>query len=380
MASSFDRAAAKALLAAAVTDPDEEEPGDWLDSLVHFNLLEHDPDNHRFDWHDLLHEFAATKLDNDRAETARTAHARHYADVAQLSKELYKHGHDSMMQGLALFDRERPQIEAAFAYLQTHSDLANTLLDLVDGMAYIGNLRFHPRQRIQWLEVQAQAARHTGDIQAEGAALGNIGLAYADLGELRKAIEFYKQRLVIAREFDDHLAEGKNLGNIGIAFRRLGEPRKAIDYYEQQLTIAREIGDRRGEGNALGNLGIAYVNLGELRKAIEYCEQQLTIAREIGDRLGEGNALGNSGNAYINLGEPRKAIEYYEQQLTIAREIGDRRGEGNALFNAALAYEALGEREEAIPRAEQALAIYEAMEDPIAAQVRATLAEWKSQP
>ena len=75
----------------------------------------------------------------------------------------------------------------------------------------------------------------------------------------------------------------------GIAYSDLGEPKKAIEYYEQALKISREIGDRRGEGNDLGNLGIAYSDLGEPRKAIEYYEQALKIAKEIGDRQNEGN-------------------------------------------------------------------------------------------
>ncbi len=41
----------------------------------------------------------------------------------------------------------------------------------------------------------------------------------------------------------------------GEAYNDLGEPRKAIEYYEQALKISREIGDRRGEGKDLGNLG-----------------------------------------------------------------------------------------------------------------------------
>jgi hypothetical protein len=61
----------------------------------------------------------------------------------------------------------------------------------------------------------------------------------------------------------------------------------------------------------------------------------------------------------------------------IAREIGDRKGESNALWNSACALDGLGNRSEAITRAESALQIYEAIEDPNAAKVRAKLAAWR---
>jgi tetratricopeptide (TPR) repeat protein len=60
---------------------------------------------------------------------------------------------------------------------------------------------------------------------------------------------------------------------LGLAYAALGEPRKAIEFYEQRLTIRREIGDIAGEGTALGNLGNAYADLGEPRRALEYAER-----------------------------------------------------------------------------------------------------------
>jgi len=89
---------------------------------------------------------------------------------------------------------------------------------------------------------------------------------------------FYEQRLEIARAIGDRRSEGNTLGNLGIAYAALGNVRQAIAYYEQALAITREIGDRRGEGNALGNLGIAYAVLADPERAISFHEQNLAIA------------------------------------------------------------------------------------------------------
>ena len=406
---------------AAIWETKTEAAVDIMEALLKGSLVEADENKVRFRLHDLVRQFCSRKLSAAERNDSMMRYARHYTKIGDEADQLYLKGGKDLLLGLELFDRERVHLEAAYEWLAPKRDVASAalIISLVDAVVYTSNLRFHPRQRIRWLEGQREAARITKNREAEGGALGNMGLAYADVGELRKAIEFYEQRLVIAREIGDRRGEGSTLGNLGIAYWDLGDPRKAIEFYEQHLVIAREMGDRRGEGNALGNLGLAYADLGEPRKAIEFYEQRLVIAREIGDRRGEGNtlgnlgvayknlgdprkaiefyeqrlviaraigdrrgegkALGNLGRVYANLGEPRKAIEFYEQRLIIAREIGDRRGEGIALFNSALASDKLSDRTQAIARAEAALQILEAIEHPGRAQVRALLEKWKGE-
>ena len=208
-----------------------------------------------------------------------------------------------------------------------------------------------------------QIYREIKDRRGEGAALGNLGIAYDSLGNYPKAIDYQEQRLAIAREIKDRRGEGQSLGNLGGAYYSLGNYPKAIEYQEQRLAIAREIKDRQGEGTALGNLGSAYYFLGNYPKAIDYQEQRLAIAREIKDRLGEGKSLGNLGIAYYFLGNYPKAIDYHEQRLAIARDIKDRRGEGSALGSLGNAYLSLGNYAKAIDYHEQLLAIAREIKD-----------------
>ena len=351
-AAPFDRPAAE-----AVGELDDEE----LEVLVSRNLVLFDGKEERFRLHDLFRDLAREGLADESEYVAAKRHAGHFLAVAAAADDRYDEGNEGVLDGLGSFDRERTHIEAGQAWAAAHAEDDDEAAAFAQGYPLrapsVLVLRRHARDRINWLETSAQAARKLGNRKQEGLALGNLGNAYSELGETRKAIEYYEQDLAIARETGDRRGEGMALGNLGNAYSDLGKPRKAIEHYQQRLDIARETGDRRGEGQALGNLGIAYSDLGEPRKAIEYYEQQLGITRETGDRRGEGAALGNLGNAYRDLGEPRKAIEYYKQHLDIARETGDRRGEGRALGNLGIAYSELGETRKAIEYYEQHLDI-----------------------
>ncbi|HQW36739.1 MAG TPA: tetratricopeptide repeat protein [Thermoflexales bacterium] len=342
MSTNFDRAAG-----VAVCGADEDELDHPLDTLVEYNLLEYDPATQRFAWHDLLKEFADHRQSNAQRIAAQRRHATYFTQVGNLADQLYLQGGENVVRGLTLFDRERAHLEAAFETLRglkAHREL----IKLVDVVTYTSDLRFHPRQCIDWLEAQREAAHASGHKQAEGSALGNLGGAYAGLGDATRGIEFYEQALVIDREIGDRGGEGTALGNLGTAYWALGDAQRAIGFYEQQLEIVREIGDRRGEGTALGNLGVAYHSLGDVRRAIEFYEQHLVIAREIGDRGGEGIALGNLGAAYYSLGDASRAIEFYEQSIVIKREIGNRQGEADTSWNLGMLYEAQGDLARAV--------------------------------
>ncbi|OQA94056.1 MAG: photosystem I assembly protein Ycf3 [Chloroflexi bacterium ADurb.Bin222] len=356
----------------------EREPAeDALDALARRSLILFEPvpdrardagEAARYALHDLARLWAGEQATDEERAAAAYRHAEHYEQVLRAARDTYLQGDKGILAGLTLYDREAHNIHAGFAWASSppaaspppgETEEGRTALCSAypDAGAYILTLRLHPRERIRWLEAALRAARALGCRSAEGVHLGNLGLAYADLGDARRAIEFHEQALVIVREIGDRRGEGADLSNLGLAYADLGDARRAIEFYEQALVIDREIGDRRGEGSILGNLGIAYKDLGDARRAIEFYEQCLTLHREIGDRRGEGNALGNLGIAYKNLGDARCAIEFYEQALEIEKEIGDRRAEGSILGNLGSAYADLGDARRAIEFYEQRLVI-----------------------
>ena len=86
--------------------------------------------------------------------------------------------------------------------------------------------------------------------------------------------------LTLHREIGDRRGEGTDLGNLGVAYRNLGEPRRAIEFYEQALMIARETGDWLGEYNALVGQQEAWGQLGDLTQALECCLAAIMIFGE----------------------------------------------------------------------------------------------------
>lgn len=348
--------------AAAVWKIKPDRAGDVLGDLVAQHVLLWDDKTDRYLLHDLIRAYTVGRISDEHNYQSQFRHAEHFLKVLAAADDLYLRGGEHVVAGLGLFDLERMNIETGQQWSAEHAERDDPAAHLCnkypDAGIYCLGLRHHARkERIPWLQAGEAAARRLGERHSQEMHLGNLGSAYGDFGEMRKAIEYLEQALIISREISDPRGKGQILGNLGNAYAALGETRKAIGYYEQRIKIAREVDDRRGEGNVLGNLGNAYAELGETHKGIGYHEQALIISRELGDRRGEGQDLGNLGNAYAALGETRKAIGYYEQRIKIAREVGDRRGEGNVLGNLGNAYAALGETGKAMGNYEQHLKI-----------------------
>lgn len=345
----------------AIWELDQERAQRALEDFTKYSLVDWDQKDGRHWLHDLARQFAIRQLDKGEREAAQGRYASHYLGVLTQAAGLYEKGGELIPEGLKLFDTEWGNIKAGQDWAAKHSTILEGTAALCSDYPNQGTpileFRLHPNEQIRWRETALKAAQRLGDRGKESSHLNNLGLAYADLGEFRRAVEFYEKDLAIAREIGDRRGEASTLGNMGYAYKNLGETRRAIEFFEQQLAICRETGDRSGEGRALGSLGIAYAILGETRRAIEFYERDLTITREARDRRGEGQILNNLGIAYAALGEPNRAIELYEQCLVIAHDIRDRRGEGQTLGNLGLVYVDLGEPRRAIELYEQQLAI-----------------------
>ncbi|MFN7210963.1 MAG: tetratricopeptide repeat protein, partial [Aggregatilineales bacterium] len=166
-------------------------------------------------------------------------------------------------------------------------------------------------------------------------------------------IEYYEQALAISRALNDRRNEGTLLGNLGIAYSDLGQVERAIEYYEQALAISRAINDRRSERTNLGNLGYALSRLGRHEEAIQRLREALRIAEEVrsprsmsysGTSLAQALAYAGRGEEALAVIRAAQAHEVAENQhaarcwhgvLALRQAAPD---EARAAFQAAIAH------------------------------------------
>ncbi len=195
--------------------------------------------------------------------------------------------------------------------------------------------------------------------------LNNLGLAWRDLGDAKKAIGFYEQALQIVRAVfgDQHPNVARIYNNLGLAWSALGDAKKAIGFYDQALQIDRAVfGDQHPKvAIRYNNLGAAWSALGDAKKAIGFYDQALQIDRAVfGDQHPKvAIRYNNLGLAWSALGDAKKAIGFHEQALQIARTVfGDQHPNVARIYNnLGLAWSALGDAKKAIGFYDQALQI-----------------------
>lgn len=357
----------------------------------------------RYQLQKAMREFAESRLPTNERVTGQRCLAIHFETVLREANELYQQS-STQSEGLALFKGEWQNMQAGQAWaagLVGQDKIASALSIAYPEVGLSLLIAQQPTKQLDWLKTAITATRHLKHREAECKYLGYLGQVHAELGQVRRAIGYYEQQLMISRELGTRLLEAHALANLGSGYMNLNNLRQAISYYEQQLMVTRNIVDspevRQREAKTLGPLGQAYQEMRQLDHAMSCYEQQLNMAHEFGDKqtesralallgnvhtelgdfsnalvcygqhltlerdlghqAGQSQALGKLGNTYADMGDIQRALEYYEQQLIISRKIDNRELEGKALGNLGIAYAELGKTRYSIDYCTQALQI-----------------------
>jgi tetratricopeptide (TPR) repeat protein len=196
--------------------------------------VQFDSGRNRYRLHDLVRIFARTLIADEDLAVVQHLHSQHYGGVFLYLKSLYYQGQNKMLRALAAFDTEwlNIQVGQAWAIANGARDADTAKLCAQYAINEILSLRLHPHEQIRWIESALAFAEIANDPKQKESLLGNLGNAYADLGESLIAIRVTKEALEISIELGAKGSECIWLNNIGNRYMERGEVREAIRYYE----------------------------------------------------------------------------------------------------------------------------------------------------
>lgn len=196
-------------------------------------------------------------------------------------------------------------------------------------------LHYHFRVLALWKDWVAthvlglEAARLAGNSRGEAVILRNLGNAYRDQGQSRKALECYENGLRIATDLESTLLSAFMLNGLGEVCLDRGRMAEAGSYFERSLAAWTAMDDLTGVAYTYTHLAMVYLQYGRLDEAMEYAERSLSMQREFRDTSGEGYALTAIGDIHRARGALDLASDSYQEALSIARGRG-RLAEANA--------------------------------------------------
>lgn len=260
----------------------------------------------------------------------------------------------------------------------SHVDYARTLNSCGHVHLVCGNTR----KAISCFKRAYTILKDQGSPAEENITLSNLAAAYADHGEVDKAVKTHRRVIEALEEAGktNDLAQAHN--DLGKTYFIGGEFGRALEHYDRALALVREnelSRDRLGEAVLLSNRGEALARLGHPDDGLPEIERALEYFNASGVLHYQSHANNNLGVARFVRGEYGVAEQRFKDAIDIARDIGHLRGEAVALYNRGLALYLLGDPPHAITHAEAALEIFQSIRHRQTDEVRRRVREWNGQ-
>jgi predicted ATPase/class 3 adenylate cyclase/DNA-binding CsgD family transcriptional regulator len=311
--------------AEAIGDDDQTDVLDGLSSLVDKSLLRRigAPGGvTRFLILETIREYGVERLAaEDELSEIRTAHARHFADLADdVEEHLIGPEEEDWMQRLG---RDLENLRAAVEWsLQSEGRSAAARLGIGFGwLMYLRGYLTEGRARV------SQILDKVGDEpQLRARLMFPAGVLAWSLGDFDTAQGWLEGALRLFIEHGDAKRQAGVSAFLGHVARSRGRIDEANKLHHTALETYRSIGNEKGVAWALYDLGLAARDRGQDDEARALHEQSLALFRKLGYRWGMAWALWNLGVVAHRRGDDAAARDHFRESLELYRVLDDRRG------------------------------------------------------
>ncbi|MGH2427254.1 MAG: ATP-binding protein, partial [bacterium] len=311
--------------AEAIGDDDQIDMLDGLSSLVDKSLLRRigaPGGATRFLMLETIREYGVERLAaEDELSEIRTAHARHFADLADhVEEHLIGPEEEDWMQRLG---RDLENLRAAVEWsLQSEDRSAAARLAIGFGwLMYLRGYLTEGRARV------SQIQDKVGDEpQLRARLMFPAGVLAWSLGDFDKAQGWLEGALRLFLEHGDAKRQAGVSAFLGHVARSCGRIDEANRLHHTALETYRSIGNEKGVAWALYDLGLAARDRGQDDEARALHGQSLALFRKLGYRWGMAWALWNLGVVAHRRGDDAAARDHFRESLELYRVLDDRRG------------------------------------------------------
>lgn len=188
--------------------------------------------------------------------------------------------------------------------------------------------------------------------------------AYAEAGDLSKAIEACERALEAFQDEGSRTGQGEVLLGLGWLHEQRQEYDAAQSLYSRALSLHRELADLSRQAQAAGGLCRVRYWLGDDVGSSSACAQAATLFHQAGANADEatahyilGLALQRQAAASGDQASWQGALDAYSSALTLYQDVGDPVGESGALMGIGDLYTLVGDAEAALAHYLRALPI-----------------------
>lgn len=158
---------------------------------------------------------------------------------------------------------------------------SNALLNL----GFVSLQDNHYDEAMEWSKAAYHTSLDLGNENRAQVALGNLGWAYFELGDVEKSLGMFLEAERQAERLGNVRNEVKWLTTAGYVHQETGDLTRGTKSYELALSLARQIDSKEDIINSLEDLAHVSIEIGRLDEADRYVRQLEPMLRASGNRL-----------------------------------------------------------------------------------------------
>ncbi|HRH64769.1 MAG TPA: adenylate/guanylate cyclase domain-containing protein [Bacteroidia bacterium] len=212
-------------------------------------------------------------------------------------------------------------------------------------LAYLNEQQGEIKKALDYYRQALIIFEKAGDKKSAGTCLNNIAAIYKDQGQIEPALAYHERSLAIKKEIGDEDGIATSYNNIGLIYSSQGRIPEALDYYMKALAIEEKVKNMEGVSTALQNIGHVYKSQQQYDEALTFFRRSLSIQQVSGDKYGIAYSLNALGIVKEEQNEPDSALYFYEQAMHIRTDLGDQQGVAHSLKNIGIVKESQGQSE-----------------------------------